>query len=84
MLLLWQAVRRDLDDSPSWQGWNLDREGARRALLSIRDELFALVAYPRDDYAARPLQRLETRYQEECTARGEFRRQEANSTSSGS
>jgi hypothetical protein len=73
MLLLWQSMRRDLDSGPSWQSWNVDRERARQALLSIRDELYALIAYPGDDWAAMPSQRLEQRYQEECTGHGRAR-----------
>lgn len=70
ILLLWRTMGRDLDSPSSWQAWNVDRERARQALLSIRAELFEQIAYPRDDHAAQPARRLETRYVNECTGSG--------------
>ena len=65
-LLRWRMGWRDLDRADPWQSWNVDRERARRALLAIRDELYAPLVRPRDDHAFRTEARLEARYREDC------------------
>jgi hypothetical protein len=34
-----QLAWRDIDRAPDWQGWNLERERARLALVRARDDL---------------------------------------------
>ena len=41
--------------APSWQSWNLDRERARVALASLKEEVFAEIGDPADSTAAQAL-----------------------------
>jgi hypothetical protein len=65
-LLRWRTRWRPMDATDPWQGWNLDRERARDALLAIRDELYAPFVGRREDHADRAAARIEARYREEC------------------
>jgi hypothetical protein len=67
-LLRWRYAR-DLDRSEAWQSWNLERARSSEALSSIRDELVAPFAWPRDDHMLRRERAIEMRYREECSRR---------------
>ena len=54
---------QDPSVAPSWQSWNLDRERARVALASLKEEVFAEIGDPADSKAS---QALRDRFHVDC------------------